>query len=289
MRVVISKTGRYVGWISLQVIPSVMASVLGGYLLAQLLPQQSSTSAQTETAKTATKVNDAPIVNDRAPIRVAPRKDTQAGLPPAEVKRAEAKPVETKPSEVKSVEVKPADVKPVEIRQGAIATAAVPEAKVAKTKPAATASMQVYTPEPYTPEADTPQVAAQPVLAAAPVPRSAPVVAAAPAPQSQAVSSTAPALPPPPVLAPVNVTASRNIAAMQPPRDEFDEEPARKPAAERSTGEQVFSTISNAAGAAANATGNTINWVIDLPGKLIGHDSQQQEPQQQASQPRRLM
>jgi hypothetical protein len=32
---------------------------------------------------------------------------------------------------------------------------------------------------------------------------------------------------------------------------------------------KVFSSLSTAAGTAANATGNTVNWVIDLPGKAI--------------------
>jgi hypothetical protein len=31
----------------------------------------------------------------------------------------------------------------------------------------------------------------------------------------------------------------------------------------------VLSGLSSAAGSAANATGNTVNWVIDLPGKAI--------------------
>jgi hypothetical protein len=31
----------------------------------------------------------------------------------------------------------------------------------------------------------------------------------------------------------------------------------------------VFSTFSNLVGHAANATGHTVNWVIDLPGKAI--------------------
>ena len=31
----------------------------------------------------------------------------------------------------------------------------------------------------------------------------------------------------------------------------------------------VFSTLSSVIGHAANATGNTVNWVIDLPGKAI--------------------
>jgi len=32
---------------------------------------------------------------------------------------------------------------------------------------------------------------------------------------------------------------------------------------------KVFSSLSTVAGTAANATGNTVNWVIDLPGKAI--------------------
>jgi hypothetical protein len=31
----------------------------------------------------------------------------------------------------------------------------------------------------------------------------------------------------------------------------------------------VFSTLSSVIGHAANATGKTVNWVIDLPGKAI--------------------
>jgi hypothetical protein len=31
----------------------------------------------------------------------------------------------------------------------------------------------------------------------------------------------------------------------------------------------VFSTLSSIVGHAANATGDTVNWVIDLPGKAI--------------------
>lgn len=48
-------------------------------------------------------------------------------------------------------------------------------------------------------------------------------------------------------------------------------EPRRN--AERGTAGQVFSTISGAAGTAANATGDTINWVIGLPGRLIHADN----------------
>jgi hypothetical protein len=57
----------------------------------------------------------------------------------------------------------------------------------------------------------------------------------------------------------------------------------------RSFAANVFSSISAMAGTAANATGNTVNWVIDLPGKaisaggrLFGGDSAANNPQPDA-------
>ena len=46
MRVALSRTGRFVGKLSIQIVPSVAASVLGGYLLAQLVPQHTATPAE---------------------------------------------------------------------------------------------------------------------------------------------------------------------------------------------------------------------------------------------------
>jgi hypothetical protein len=50
--------------------------------------------------------------------------------------------------------------------------------------------------------------------------------------------------------------------------------PAQPPLAPPATAEApprrgVFSAISSIVGSAASATGNTVNWVIDLPGKAI--------------------
>src|SRR5262249_56717747 len=46
--------------------------------------------------------------------------------------------------------------------------------------------------------------------------------------------------------------------------------PAQPPAtAEAPPRRGVFSAISSIVGSAASATGNTVNWVIDLPGKAI--------------------
>jgi len=274
MRVVISKTGRFIGRLSIQVVPSVTASVVGGYLLAQLVPQHAAAPATSATPVSQT-ANGTPVANDRAPIRVLPqvRRDAQASEPPAEVKRAEAKPAD-KPVEAK-----------VETKQAAVAPAAsAPEVKVPRVKPAAPAAteQQVYTPEPYTPEADLPQVASQPVLTTAPAPKAAPPVIAS-APPLPAPTIVGPAGPPT-MLSPVVVNAQRPVAQPAQAETVAAAEPAPQPQREHG----VFSAISNAAGTAANVTGDTINWVIDLPGKLIGQDNQDNR-QQQASQPRRFM
>lgn len=93
------------------------------------------------------------------------------------------------------------------------------------------------------------------VVAAPAVPAAA---SGAPAPQSTA-STQSPSAPlvtvDPALLPPVTVTAPTAAA-----------EPEPQP---RGFAANVFSSFSTFAGTAANATGNTVNWVIDLPGKAI--------------------
>jgi hypothetical protein len=45
--------------------------------------------------------------------------------------------------------------------------------------------------------------------------------------------------------------------------------PPPQPEPPHGFGANVLSGLSSVAGSAANATGNTVNWVIDLPGKAI--------------------
>jgi flagellar hook-length control protein FliK len=78
---------------------------------------------------------------------------------------------------------------------------------------------------------------------------------AAPAPP---VAPGAGAAPPPPAADPTTIPpAAVNTA------------PAGAEPESRGLAANVFSSISVFAGTAANATGNTVNWVIDLPGKAI--------------------
>jgi hypothetical protein len=74
---------------------------------------------------------------------------------------------------------------------------------------------------------------------------------------------------PPPMAAPLGepiVLAPASVAAVE----AEDSRVTRPPAAESTPVGTVFSTLSNALGNAANATGDTINFMIDLPAKALG-------------------
>jgi hypothetical protein len=94
----------------------------------------------------------------------------------------------------------------------------------------------------------------------------APVIAtpAAPAAPSGAtappVAATAQSAPLP--LGPADPASQPSVTANPPSGVEPEPEP-------RGFAAKVFSSLSTVAGTAANATGNTVNWVIDLPGKAI--------------------
>jgi hypothetical protein len=86
-------------------------------------------------------------------------------------------------------------------------------------------------------------------MPAAPAATTAPAVAAASQSAPLPLGTTDPASQPP-------VTANSSSGV----------EPEPEP---RGFAAKVFSSLSTVAGTAANATGNTVNWVIDLPGKAI--------------------
>ena len=107
----------------------------------------------------------------------------------------------------------------------------------------------------------------------------APVVAmpAAPAATSAAVA-------PPGAAAPAAQSAPLQLGtpdpAVKPPVTANPLPPVEREPEPRGFAANVFSSLSTIAGTAANATGNTVNWVIDLPGKaisaggrLLGRDS----------------
>jgi hypothetical protein len=90
----------------------------------------------------------------------------------------------------------------------------------------------------------------------------APVVAPAPAVQTPAVVTAA--VPPPAAAAPPVATAAATRLPPVEVNTAVEAQPER-----RGFAANVFSSISVFAGTAANATGNSVNWVIELPGKAI--------------------
>jgi hypothetical protein len=124
---------------------------------------------------------------------------------------------------------------------------------------------------------------AAPLPIARPVPpRPRPDAAVVAMPAAPAATSGA-IVAPPPVAAPTQsapLPLGATDPAAQPPvtaNAASGVEPEPEP---RGFAANVFSSLSKVAGTAANATGNTVNWVIDLPGKaisaggrLLGRDS----------------
>jgi hypothetical protein len=184
--------------------------------------------------------------------------DADAGAV-ADVKAPEAKAAEVKPFEAKAPEIK------------------APEAKVADTKatevrPADTKIVVRAAPD--RPALDKPDhaVAVAPLPAARPpVARPRPDAAAAVTPVQQPLPPAASGALPPPALA---TTAPAGPMQIGPPPGAGQPSvtanaPPSEPEQPRGIAGHVFSGLSSIAGSAANATGNTVNWVINLPGKAV--------------------
>jgi hypothetical protein len=109
----------------------------------------------------------------------------------------------------------------------------------------------------------TPPDRAAPVPIARPAPprarAEAPVVAAPAAPPATTAASSAPS--------PVGTPPGSTDPAAQTPATASSGAEAAPEA--RGFAANMLSSLSSIAGTAANATGNTVNWVIDLPGKAI--------------------
>jgi hypothetical protein len=108
------------------------------------------------------------------------------------------------------------------------------------------------------PRAAAPRVRPEPAQSAA-----APAVAAPP-PAGAVTAALPPAAPGVPIAVPGAATPLPPVTVNTTPPDAAVEPPPR-----RSFVGNVFSSFSSIAGGAANVTGNTVNWVIDLPGKAI--------------------
>jgi hypothetical protein len=259
-----------------QISLSIASTVIGGYLLGQIHVGSSSAPPVQPTIQQPTPVNlansandDRPTVReDRAAMRQVLRARRENPEPPATVKpKVAAATASATPAPAAPAMDSIAPNEPVE-------HAAPPaRAAVAATRPRPEAVDYAPPPPPGLPQAAamSPQVAQPtPITPVAPVARVAPAIAPNAAPPIAPAASAAP------VVANVNPpTAPQASPAVQPPGPQVVTalpDPAvmpQEPPRERGPVGAVFSTLSSFVGHAANATGHTVNWVIDLPGKAI--------------------
>jgi hypothetical protein len=113
---------------------------------------------------------------------------------------------------------------------------------------------------------------------ASPRPRPDAPVVAMPAAPTATSAAVAPVVSAPAQSAPLQLGTPD--PAVKPPVTANPSPPVEREPEPRGFAANVFSSLSTIAGTAANATGNTVNWVIDLPGKaisaggrLLGRDS----------------
>ncbi|MBV9968476.1 MAG: hypothetical protein JO228_00705, partial [Xanthobacteraceae bacterium] len=253
--------GRFLSKLVLEIIPGALVSVLAAYLLSMLhlgaepaAPQQSVTVLQ----------NDGLSGDERRELTRQMLKERRENPEePAEVKpvpslRPPALPNETAdlsgavPHDLVAAPSAAAEAK-LHIDPEA-KPRAEPRAPMATIAPAATNAV----PRPAVPRVKPEAAAALPPPVAAPaaptVTASLPPVAGTPVPPG----APTPGAPTP--LPQVTVNAPGSLA----PAGDLAREPQQ-----RGIVGNIFSGVSTIAGGAANITGNTVNWVIDLPGKAI--------------------
>jgi hypothetical protein len=282
MKQAVPYIGRYFSKLFFEIIPGALVSVLAAYFLNVLhlargaepavaeppaVTQSDGLSAderreltrqmlreRRENPEETVEVKPLPSLRPTAPAEtadLAPPVDPSPAAAPGVVSTVVAPPVvtpEAKPPEIMPAETKPADIKPAEAKPADIKPADA-KPRPESTRPAVATATPSAPPLPRTP---APRARPEPPAVAAVAPPASPLVTGSlPPPIAPGAGPPSAATPLPPVT--VNTTPPE--AAAEPPR--------------RGIVGSVFSGISTFAGGAANVTGNTVNWVIDLPGKAI--------------------
>jgi hypothetical protein len=238
---------KYGSKLVLEILPSVAATVIGGYLLTQLhfsrapeppaQPQQAAAAPAPSTPEVPT------VREDRAAMREVLKERRENPEPPAVVRPvvaatpAPASAPANPPAPV-TAQLPPAmdSISPTEPVERARPNVAAAPVALPRARPDSVASVYAPAPPPGLPPA--PAVGMDAPLQVAPVTPAAPAASTAPVGPVVASPVQPPAVPP--------VTPAQ-------------------PAPRRG----IFSALSSIVGGAASATGNTVNWVIDLPGKAI--------------------
>jgi len=208
---------------------------------------------------------DATAVGDSTPADAGDVKaaDTKpVDIRPADTRPVDPRSVDPRPVDQRSVDTRPVDQRPAD---GRPADARPPQGGVAvRIAPAAPDNRTLATaPLPAPRPAVRPRPDAGASVALTPAPPPPPAVAAAPAgpgaPVQLSPGSAANGAVPTGAPPAGNLPTGAQAAVPPPPQ----------PEPQHGFGANVLSGISSVAGSAANATGNTVNWVIDLPGKAI--------------------
>jgi hypothetical protein len=257
MKQAVPYLGRYLSKFVFEIIPGALVSVLAAYFLSML-----------HLARGAEPMADPPVLATTQSDGLSA--DERRELTRQMLKERRENPEE--PAEVKPVPSLRPTAAPAETANLAPPGAAPPVATPQVTAPQAGAPQVIIPEAKPRPESVRPAVVAvTPGPAAPPLPRAAaPRVRPEPA-QSAAAPVAAPpagtvtaALPAGAPVAPGAATPLPPVTVNTTPPDAAVEPPPR-----RSFVGNVFSSFSSIAGGAANVTGNTVNWVIDLPGKAI--------------------
>jgi hypothetical protein len=243
----------------LEIMPSVAATVIGGYLLAQLHfartpePQPQPQAQQATVAPKPAAPQTPTVREDRAAMREVLKERRENPETPALVR-----PVVT------AAPVGPPASAP-------LSAPASPPAPVTAQLPAAMDSIAPNEPIERAATPSRANVAAAPIA----LPRARPDTTASvyvPAPPPGLPQAPATAMDAPMQVAPAVVgTAEPQPAPLAPPPPQAPAVAAvaPDPPVQRGPVGAVLSTFSSFVGTAATATGHTVNWVIDLPGKAI--------------------
>jgi hypothetical protein len=266
MKQAVPYLGRFLSKFVFEIIPGALVSVLAAYFLSMLHLARGAEPTADPPAVVTVQSDGLSADQRRELTRQMLKERRENPEEPAEVKPIPSlRP--TAPAAA-TADLAPQIAAPQAIAPQAIAPQAVaPQAVAPQVVAPQVAAPQVIVPEPKPevrprPEAARPAVAAitpVPPLPRAAAPRMRPepaqAAAAPPAGGATAALPAAPggaATPLPPVT--VNTTPAEAVVEPPPPRSFVG---------------NVFSSFSHIAGGAANVTGNTVNWVIDLPGKAI--------------------
>jgi resuscitation-promoting factor RpfA len=261
MKQAVPYLGRFLSKFVFEIIPGALVSVVAAYFLSMLhLAQGAEPTADPPTLSALQ--NDGLSADERRELTRHMLKERREN--PEEP--AEVKPVPSLRPSAPAPET--ADAAPEVIAPIAPQIAAPQIAAPQFTTP------QVTTPQVTVPEAKPRPEPARPAVAAvAPAPPATPLprppaarVRTEPAPAAAAppaAPTTTASLPPAPAAAPAGATPLPPVTVNTSPANA-----AAEPQPRGFVG-NVFSGISTIAGGAANVTGNTVNWVIDLPGKAI--------------------